>query len=36
MESNKEKCKALPLGRRNQNPKHKLDQAVTLLKSVIL
>lgn len=22
MELNKEKCKALPLGRRNQNPKH--------------
>lgn len=36
MELNKEKYKVLPLGRRNQDHKHKLDQAVTLPKTVIL
>lgn len=36
MKFNKEKCKVLPLGRRNQNPKHKLGQAVTLPKTAML
>lgn len=36
MELNKEKYKVLPLGRRNQNPTHKLDQAVTLPRTAVL